>query len=97
MTTTPASGQHEALTKTASLIREMQENVAKYGRENSTTYLMVQAINELRRLDRGIAEVRRALVSENERDGGAINDTIWRGPGETLLDYIDGLTEGERA
>jgi len=41
---------NKANTKT--LIREMQENVAKYGRENTTTYLMVQAINALQQQDR---------------------------------------------
>lgn len=80
---------------TPDLIREMQENVAKYGRENTTTFLMVQAINELQRLHAGLDEVRRVLVAENEREGGPITDTIWRGPSETLLDYIDNLAGGE--
>lgn len=33
------------------LIRDMMENVAKYGGENTTTFLMVQAIGELQRLN----------------------------------------------
>lgn len=36
-----------------------------------------------------LREVRRVLEAENERPGGAICDTIWRGNGETLFDYID--------
>lgn len=42
---------------TKTLIREMQENVAKYGRENTTTYLMVQAINALQQQDRELEAV----------------------------------------
>lgn len=42
---------------TQTLIREMQENVAKYGRENTTTYLMVQAINALQQQDRELEAV----------------------------------------
>jgi len=80
----------------ADLIREMQENVAKYGSENTTTYLMVQAINELLRLNRALVEVRRVLHAENERQGSPINDTIWRGPGETLFDFIDAAIGGEQ-
>ncbi len=82
---------------TPDLIREMQVHAANYGRETMTTFLMVQAIGELKRLHAGLAEVRRVLVAENEREGGPITDTIWRGPGETLLDYIDNLTAGEQA
>lgn len=35
----------------AGFIREMQENVAKYGRQNTTTLLMVQAIREIQTAD----------------------------------------------
>lgn len=35
----------------AAFIRELQENVAKYGKENHTTFLMVQAIKALQVAD----------------------------------------------
>lgn len=36
-----------------------------------------------------LREVRRVLELENNKPNGAIADTIWRGPGETLFDFID--------
>ena len=71
--------------------QELKEYVSANGAENTTTYLMVQAVSEIERLQAGIAEIKRVLTLENDRPGGPINDTIWRGDGETLFDYIESL------
>jgi hypothetical protein len=44
---------------------------------------------ELVRMREALAEVQRVLVRENGRENGAIVDTIWRSPHETLFDYIE--------
>lgn len=49
------------MSTTQDLIRDMQENVAKYGRENTTTFLMVQAINSLKKLDTDLSQARSEL------------------------------------
>lgn len=73
------------------IAQELKEYVSANGAENTATYLMVQAVLEIERLQAGITEIRRVLTLENDRAGGPINDTIWRGPGETLFDYIESL------
>jgi len=60
--------------KTQDLIREMQENVAKYGRENTTTYLMVQAINALTKNAADLAQARAELEAVGAGGVQRLND-----------------------
>jgi hypothetical protein len=47
--------------------------------------------NEARLLT-ALKNIKRCLEQENGKGDGAIRDTIWYGPGETLFDYIDSET-----
>ena len=60
-------------------IREMQENVAKYGRENTTTLLMVQAIKEIQSADAERDRLKASsaeLVAACEASNQCITDLI---------------------
>lgn len=64
----------------------------------------IKAAAELRRLHSLNAELLEALRAtkatlqrENERDGGAITDTIWHSGYETLFDFIDSAIENAEA
>ena len=53
---------------------------------------------EIERLRGVIVETRRVLEQENNKgDASAIRDTIWRGPAETLFDYLDAAIDQARA
>ncbi|MET3371972.1 hypothetical protein ABIC89_001013 [Variovorax boronicumulans] len=53
---------------------------------------------EIERLRGVIVEARRVLEQENNKgDASAIRDTIWRGPAETLFDYLDTAIDQARA
>jgi len=40
------------MTETQTLIRKIKENVAKYGKENNTTFLMIRAIDALHKQEK---------------------------------------------
>jgi len=53
---------------------------------------------EIERLRGVLVETRRVLEQENNKgDASAIRDTIWRGPAETLFDYLDAAIDQARA
>lgn len=70
-----------------------------HGDEKPNVYGCAECLRELRdqnaRLREALAEVLRVLETENEKPGGAICDTIWRGPAETLFDYARSALGGE--
>lgn len=53
---------------------------------------------EIERLRGVVVETRRVLELENRKGAAsAIRDTIWRGPAETLFDYLDAAIDQARA
>jgi len=66
-------------------------------REYATAALAAKEA-EVARLREALEEVQRVLAQANGTPDGPIVDTIWRGPAETLFDYIDATinpTQGE--
>jgi len=53
---------------------------------------------EIAALKEVLIETRRVLEEENSKGvHSAIKDTIWRGPAETLFDYLDATIDSARA
>ena len=77
-----------AFTLTGERLDYTANQMHTYAREYAAQTLASKEA-ELVRLREALGEVQRVLVRENGRENGAIVDTIWRSPHETLFDYIE--------